>query len=209
MPTTIIMTYDAYASYDVPNDVAKKIKDGTYKSYNKHGTLYWVDENGKENKVEAHDYQEDYKRAREDVEWDYNEEDSEDEDDARAKIVAAMKAEDDSCSVTEDDIHQCKECKDFFDCMERDGKNGICGDCFCCCECGCQCQTECFTIGCGGGSSCDREGCKCECHESTDSSDDDYSCVDHGCKDDHCAPACGCECTTCQRNKPTDSSSTD
>jgi hypothetical protein len=173
MPTTIIMTYDAYASYDVSNDVAKKIKDGTYKSYNKHGTLYWIDENGKENKVEAHDYQEDYKRAREDVEWDYNE-----EEDTKAEALATIKANwdgDDACSIEEDDIHQCKECKDFFDYLERDGKNGICGDCFCCCECGCECQTECFTIGCGGSSSpCEKgDQCNCECHESTDSSSTD------------------------------------
>jgi hypothetical protein len=78
MPTTIEMMYNAWANYTVPNDVAKKIKDGTYKSWTKHATLYWVDENGKEHSVDGKT-QEDYKKPRDDVDWHYEEEDSDDE----------------------------------------------------------------------------------------------------------------------------------
>jgi hypothetical protein len=164
MPTTLTLTYTAYAQVTVPNAIAKKIQDGTYKSWNKWGDLYYEDEKGEEHKIAGHCGECDYKRAESEV-WE-DEEDEEAEhkmkvdlvmaalfgqsnettealnDYGKAKALAKIKAEDDNTSVTEDDIFECYDCHDFFDCMQRDGKDGICGDCRRCCDCGCECECD-------------------------------------------------------------------
>jgi hypothetical protein len=53
-------------------------------------------------------------------------------------------------------------------------------------------------------------GWTCDDEESSDeeSSDEEYDCEAVGCTDDNCADGCKCECTDCQRNRPTDEEET-
>jgi hypothetical protein len=68
MPFTLTMQYTAYAQVTVPNDIAEKIQDGTYISWNKWGDLYYIDGAGQEQKITGHCSECDFKRA-ENEEW--------------------------------------------------------------------------------------------------------------------------------------------
>jgi len=68
MPFTLTMQYTAYAQVTVPNDIAEKIQNGVYKSWNKWGDLYYIDEAGQEQKITGHCSECDFKRA-EHEEW--------------------------------------------------------------------------------------------------------------------------------------------
>jgi hypothetical protein len=61
----------------VPNAIAKKILDGTYRSWNRHGDLYYEDEKGEVHIISGHCGECDFTRA-EDEEWDEEGSDSDD-----------------------------------------------------------------------------------------------------------------------------------
>jgi hypothetical protein len=68
MPTTLTLIYNAYVQIRVPNEIAKKIQDGTYSSWNRHGDLYYADENNVVHKLSGTEGDADFKRAV-DEEW--------------------------------------------------------------------------------------------------------------------------------------------
>jgi hypothetical protein len=69
MPTQLILSYTAYAYATVPNDIARKMKDGTIDWWSKWGDIYYIDEKGEEQKIDGHEGETDYKRH-EGHEWD-------------------------------------------------------------------------------------------------------------------------------------------
>jgi len=81
MPTQLILSYTAYAYATVPNDIARKMKDGTIDWWSKWGDIYYIDEKGEEQKIDGHEGETDYKRH-EGHEWD-DEVESEDEEEEK------------------------------------------------------------------------------------------------------------------------------
>lgn len=84
MPTQLILSYTAYAYATVPNDIARKMKDGSIEWWSKWGDIYYIDEKGEQQKIDGHEGNPDYKRH-EGHEWDdeveEDEEESEEESD--------------------------------------------------------------------------------------------------------------------------------
>ena len=69
MPTQLILSYTAYAYATVPNDIARKMKDGSIDWWSKWGDIYYIDEKGEQQMIDGHEGETDYKRH-EGHEWD-------------------------------------------------------------------------------------------------------------------------------------------
>jgi len=80
MPTTLVLTYNAYVTITVPNDLAKKLQNDELIWNNKYGNLYYQDENGKEQCIQGGESDADYKRAV-DFSWEEPEESDDEESD--------------------------------------------------------------------------------------------------------------------------------
>jgi len=83
MPTQLILSYISYVTVKIPNDIARKMEDGSIEWWSKWGDIYYIDEKGEQQKIVGDEGETDYKRH-DDHEWDREEEsDDESEDDER------------------------------------------------------------------------------------------------------------------------------
>jgi hypothetical protein len=123
MPTQLILSYTAYVYVNVPNDIARKMENGTIDWWSKWGDIYYKDEKGEIQKIVGKQGETDYKRH-DHSEWDREEEsdgeeESEEEEDCLAGNPKCVKckihlSEDDMAVWTEDTTKDpmCEHCLD-------------------------------------------------------------------------------------------------
>ena len=148
MPTQLILSYTAYVTVKIPNDIARKMEDGSIEWWSKWGDIYYIDEKGKEQKIDGHEGETDYKRH-DDHEWDRVEEsDDEEEEKCEGATFTFACSESCECKNKKDNWIHCSKCSNINCDFASDKEEGWTYDDesekWLCCDCSPEEEEDCL-----------------------------------------------------------------